>query len=164
MSASPLEFLRRIGWVLLALLAQTALAPRLAIFGVQPSILLAVFVLFSLKMGTLTSIWTGFGVGLILDVYIPGVPGGFALAMSTLGFLGGLLNEQKVHTDYFTRVILLGIACIVHDSIWFLLGRHGWTSILQFIVATSAPSALYTMLVGAGFFALRPPPRPERRW
>lgn len=155
---------RRIGWVMLALLAQTTLAPRLALFGVQPSILLIVFFLFSLKVGSLTAIWTGFCVGLVLDVYIPGVPGGFALAMSILGFLGGLLNEQEVHTDYLTRVILLGIACLVHDSIWFLLGRHGWTHIVEFLITTSAPSALYTMLLGAGFFALRPPPRQERRW
>lgn len=164
MTSPILEFLRRLGWVALALLAQTTLAPRLALFGVQPSILLAVFFLFSLKVGALASIWTGFGVGLILDVYIPGVPGGFALAMSILGFLGGLVNEQRVHTDYLTRVILLGIACVLHDSIWFLLGRHGWTHLVEFLIATSAPSAVYTMLVGAGFFALRPPPRPERRW
>lgn len=164
MSPSILDFLRRIGWVALALLAQTTLAPRLALFGVQPSILLAVFFLFSLKVGALASIWTGFCVGLVLDVYIPGVPGGFALSMSILGFLGGLINEQRVHTDYLTRVILLGIACMLHDSIWFLLGRHGWAHLLDFLIATSAPSAVYTMLVGAGFFALRPPPRPERRW
>lgn len=164
MNSSIVGFLRRLGWVLFALLAQTTLAPRLALFGIQPSFLLAIFFLFSLKVGALASIWTGFGVGLVLDVYIPGVPGGFSLAMAVIGFLVGLFNEQRVHTDYLTRVILLGIACIVHDMIWFLMGRHGLTHAFQFLVATSAPSAVYTMLIGAGFIALRPPPRQERRW
>jgi rod shape-determining protein MreD len=164
MNVSIFELLRRIGWVLFALLAQTTLAPRLALFGIQPSILLAIFFLFSLKVGSLASIWTGFGVGLVLDVYIPGVPGGFSLGMAIVGFLVGLFNEQRVHTDYLTRVVLLGIACLVHDTIWFLMARHGWTHLMEFLIATSAPSAIYTMLIGAGFIALRPPPRTERRW
>lgn len=164
MNISPLEMTRRIGWVLLALLAQTVLGPRLAILGVQPSILLAVFVLFALKVGGLPAIWTGFCVGLVLDVYMPGVPGGFAMAMAILGYLVGVLQEQRVHTEYLTRVVILGVACIVHDTIWFLVGRHGLHDLAGFILRSSAPSALYTMILGAGIFALRPPPRTERRW
>lgn len=164
MNTSPLEILRRIGWVVLALLAQTTIAPRLAILGVQPSILLAVFVLFSLRTGGLAAIWTGFSVGLVLDVYMPGVPGGFALAMAVTGYCMGILQEQRVHTEYFTRVFLLGVACLLHDAVWFLVGRHGLDSLGMFLLQSSAPSAVYTMLVGAGIFALRPQVKSERRW
>jgi len=164
MNLTPLQMARRVGWVVLALLAQATLAPRLAILGIQPSILLAVFVLFAIKMGSFSAIWTGFAAGLVLDVYMPGVPGSFAMAMALLGGLVGLLQEQRVHTEYFTRVILLGVVCLAHDTVWFLVGRHGFAALGTFLVRTSAPSAVYTMLAGALLFALRPPVRSERRW
>ncbi len=164
MNLTPFQVARRVGWVVLALLAQTTLAPRLAILGIQPSLLIAVMVLFALKMGSFSAIWTGFAAGLVLDVYMPGVPGGFSLAMATVGWLVGLFNEQRVHTEYFTRVILLGVVCLVHDTIWFLVGRYGFEHLSNFLLRTSAPSAVYTMLFGALLFALRPPVRTERRW
>lgn len=164
MNLTPFQIARRIGWVVLALLAQTTLAPRLAILGIQPSLLLAVLVLFALKMGSFAAIWTGFGAGLVLDVYMPGVPGGFSLAMASVGWLAGFLHEQRVHTEYFTRVILLGVVCVLHDAIWFLVGRNGLDHLADFVLRTSAPSAVYTMLFGAILFALRPPVRSERRW
>ena len=164
MNTTSLEVFRRVGWMFMALLLQVTLGPKLAILGVQPSILMTVFVMFSLNMGSLASIWTGFAIGLVLDVYLPGVPGGFSLAMAIVGYLVGLVEERRVHTEYVTRVFILGVACILHDAIWFLVGRHALHDLGPFLLRSSAPSGLYTMIVGAGIFALKPAARMERRW
>lgn len=150
-------------YVPLALAAQVTIAPLVSIVGIQPSVLLAVFVLFAFRMGPLPSIWMGFGCGLLLDTYAVGAPGAFALALSLVGFLVGQLHERRVHVGYLLRVVVLGIAVILHDVIWHLASHHGADSLGGFILNVSLPSALYTMFAGAILFAVRPA-RPARNW
>lgn len=161
-SETSYSFVRAL-YVPIALAAQVTIAPLLSIFGVQPSVLLAVFVLFAFRSGPLASIWMGFGCGLLLDTYASGAAGAFALAMSLVGFLVGQLHERRVHVGYLLRVVLLGIATLLHDSVWHMASRHGGESLPGFVAKVSLPGALYTMLVGAVLFAVRPP-RQARNW
>jgi rod shape-determining protein MreD len=150
-------------YVPIALAAQVTIAPLLSIFGVQPSILLAVFVLYAFRSGPLASIWMGFGCGLLLDTYASGAAGAFALSLSLIGFIVGQLHERRVHVGYLLRVVVLGIATLVHDAVWHMVSRHGGDSLAGFVAKVSLPGALYTMLVGAVLFAVRPA-RQARNW
>lgn len=148
----------------LALVVQATLAPSLSIFGIQPSILLTFFVLFAFRTGALAAIWMGFGCGIVLDTYASGRTGAFALALSIVGYAVGQLEERKVHVGYPLRVLVLGIAVLLHDSIWHLVNRHGWGDLPLFLLRTSLPGMLYTMLFGAILFAIRPPRVQARAW
>ena len=148
----------------LALLAQTSIVPALSIFGVQPSLLLVVFVLFAFRTGALSSIWMGFFCGTVLDTYSSGTAGAFALAMTVVGFAVGQMHEKKVHVGYSLRVGVLGLAVLVHDIIWFLASRHCLSHLPLFLLRVSVPGVLYTMLLGAILFAIRPPRTQVRNW
>lgn len=158
------ENVQWLGMVLLALFAQTTIVPRFAILGIQPSVLLAVFFLFAIRCGSLPSLWLGFGCGTLLDVYAPGAAGAFALAMACVGFVGGFFQERTMHTEYTTRVLLLGLCVVLHDGIWFVVSGHARDALGDFLLRTAAPSAIYTMLVGALLFALKPSGTSERSW
>lgn len=148
----------------LALLAQTSIVPAVSIFGVQPSLLLVVFVLFAFRTGALAGIWMGFLCGTVLDTYSSGTAGAFALAMTVVGFGVGQMHEKKVHVGYSLRVGVLGLAVLVHDIIWHLASRHGLSHLPLFLLRVSVPGALYSMLLGAILFAIRPPRTHVRNW
>ncbi len=156
--------LSRAIYVPLALVVQVTLAPAISIFGIQPSILLAVFTLFAFKSGALAAIWMGFGCGVVLDTYAAGSPGAFSLALAVVGFLVGQLHERRVHISHPLRVTILGIAMVLHDGIWHLVSHHGMDALGAFLLRTTLPSALYTMTLGAILFAFRPPRIQARSW
>ncbi len=156
--------LLRAAYVPLALAAQVTLAPSISILGIQPSLLMAVFVLFAFRAGALPAIWMGFVCGLILDTYSPGGAGSFALAMAISGFLVGQLHERRMHVSYPLRVSVLGIATLVHDGIWHCVSHHGLDTLGSFLIRVSLPGALYTMILGAILFAFRPPRIQARNW
>ena len=151
-------------YVPLALAAQVTFAPVIAIVGVQPSILLAVFALFSFRAGALAAIWMGFSCGMILDTYASGAPGAFALAMAVTGFLVGLFDERRVHVSHPLRVTVLGFSVLIHDGIWHMVSHHGVDKLGMFLFRVSLPSTLYTMSIGAILFAFRPPRIHARNW
>jgi rod shape-determining protein MreD len=150
--------------VLAALFAQVAVVPALAVFGVQPSILLVAFVMFAFRAGALPAIWLGFACGTILDAYSSTTAGAFALAMTLVGFAVGQLEERKIHVGYAMRVSVLGIAVVLHDSVWHLASHHGVRNLPIFLLRVSLPGALYTMFAGAILFAVRPPRTQVRTW
>ncbi|MBK8803131.1 MAG: rod shape-determining protein MreD [Fibrobacteres bacterium] len=148
----------------LALVAQATIAPLVSLYGVQPSLFLVVFVLFCLRTGALPAVWMGFFCGMALDTYSIGTVGAFSVALTIVGFSIGQLHERRVHLGYPLRVSLLGLAALLHDVIWHLVSRHGLGHLPGFVLRVALPSTLYTMLIGAIVFALRPPRPTARNW
>ncbi|MBK9576237.1 MAG: rod shape-determining protein MreD [Fibrobacterota bacterium] len=148
----------------LSLIAQATVSPLLSFYGVQPSLFLVVFVLFALRTGALPAVWMGFSCGMALDTYSIGTVGAFSVALTLVGFSIGQLHERRVHLGYPLRVSLLGMAALLHDVIWHLVSRHGLGHLPGFLLRVALPSTLYTMLVGAIVFALRPPKSTVRTW
>jgi len=156
--------LQRAAYVPFALLAQVTIAPALSILGVQPSLLLVVFVLFAFRAGVLAATWMGFACGLVLDTYSSGGAGAFALALAITGFVTGQLHERRMHVSYPLRVTVLGLATLLHDGIWHSASHHGLGALAAFLLRVSLPGALYTMILGAILFAFRPPKTQVRNW
>lgn len=147
-----------------SLIIQTTIAPLFSLYGVQPSIFLVAFVLFALRSGALAAIWMGFFCGIALDTYSVGTVGAFSIALTVVGFAIGQLHERRVHLGYPLRVTLLGVGALLHDVLWHLVSRHGTEHLPGFLFRVALPSTLYTMLVGAIVFALRPPKSTARNW
>lgn len=79
--------------VLVALGLQTAVLHRLAIFGINPDLMLLAAVTAGLLGGTGEGALVGFGAGLAIDVYLQTPTGLSALAFALAGYGTGRLGE-----------------------------------------------------------------------
>lgn len=150
------EVWRRVAWVAGIFVVQAVLGHRLSLFGIQPGILkLAVF-LFALRSGALPGVWLGFSVGFLLDLYGQGRLGCFSLSWCLTTYLVGLLDEREIYTSMLTRILVLGGYCLLQDFLWAWADGLAASHVAQFMLHNALPSALYTMLLGAALFMLRP--------
>lgn len=150
------EVWRRVVLVLLVFVIQATLAPRMSVFGIQPSLLRIALFLFAIRSGALPAVWMGFACGFLLDLYGQGRLGCFTLAWSVTTYLVGLLDEREIYTSILTRIALLGGYCILQDVLWAWVDDFNLLRIAMFLLHNGLPSALYTMLIGAVLFTLRP--------
>jgi rod shape-determining protein MreD len=129
----------------------------MAIGGVQPDFVFLVLYVIALKTGSLPAIYVGFFVGLCQDLYSPALLGQNALCKSLLGFFCGLFNERMMSTDPLMKAVLLVIAFLAHDLVFWMVDLTvlGDTpiSILAELGLRSLPRALYSLAVAAMFYA-----------
>ncbi len=144
------------GWIVVfvaALAVQGVLGPRLAIADVQPDfVFLALYVL-ALKTGSLPAIYVGFLVGLCQDLYSPALLGQNALCKSILGWFCGLFNERMMSTDPLMKAVILVIAFLVHDLVfWSVDAAVTGAAPLSLFVELglrALPRALYSLALAA---------------
>lgn len=143
------------GLVIAMFALQTTLAPVITVAGVKPDFLILVLFLVSVKTGVLPAIYIGFMLGLAQDFYSPDILGQNALAKTVLGFFSGLFNEKVIRIDPILQIVLLVLAFVIHDLIYFAVQVVKSGSPLQLagtqIFTTTLPRALYTLV-----FALIP--------
>lgn len=161
-SREAAQALKHVILVLIAFLLQVSVAPRLAIGGVQPDFLIVALFVFGIRHGALANLWFGFALGLVQDIYATtSVLGAFALAKTAMAYFAGLLDERLVLTALPTRVLMLGLACPLHDVLWAWSMHYRGDALGQFMLYGSLPSTMYTMLAGILFMGLRPGRRTE---
>ena len=135
-----------------ALIFQQTLVSWIAFGSVRPDILLIALTAVALRYGPVAGLYAGMAVGLVQDVYAVEALGANALAKCVTGYLLGFFEERVVKSMPTTRVMLLGAAFLLHDTIYYLAaGLHGslfWSLFLR----QTIPSMVYTLVVGAIFF------------
>jgi rod shape-determining protein MreD len=145
---------------------QTTLMPVMAIVGVQPDLLMVALLILSFQYGSVTAVWAGFFIGLCQDIYSPSVLGQNALAKAFAGFFMSLFNEHLMSTDPSIKLAVLGVAFILHDSIFMAveLFRHGTTAGALFLSLLTAtlPRMLYSALFAAAYYFWDYYARPSR--
>lgn len=135
--------------VLLFLLAQASLAPRISIGPVSPDFVLLIVVFFALYRGSIKGAIFGFLVGFLQDLGNPEMLGLNALTKSVLGFLMGRAGTKTFPDNFVFLAGLFFAAALGHDVVYLFLFK--WPHVGQaFIVAASValPSALYTCALG----------------
>ena len=149
-------FWKIIKWVLLfsaALIAQTSIVPRIAIFGIYPDLPMILLVIFAVENGKMAGIWGGFLLGLLIDVYSVGILGVNALAKTIIGCTGGLLERKNVSISPVLLLIFLFIACIANDLIIFIPNIYGagesFVDLSKYLLVSSLPRAIYTAFIAA---------------
>jgi rod shape-determining protein MreD len=135
---------------------QTTLMPVLAVFGVEPDLLMVALLVLSFRYGSMTAIWAGFFIGLCQDIYSPSVLGQNALANAFAGFFMSLFNERLMSTDPSIKLAILGVAFILHDSLFMAveLFRHGTTvgALFLSLLTATLPRMLYSALFAAAYY------------
>ena len=136
--------------VLLFLLAQASLAPRISLGQVSPDFVLLIVVFFALYRGSIRGAIFGFVVGFLQDLGNPDMLGLNALLKSVLGFLMGHAGTKTFPGNIVFLGGLFFVAAFGHDFAYLLLFR--WPDIgvaLAMVVTVALPSAFYTSVLGA---------------
>jgi rod shape-determining protein MreD len=157
-------------WVLVfmvSLILQTSFVPVIAIAGVKPDLLLIALFFFSVKYGVMPGIFVGFVLGLGQDLYSPSLLGQNALVKTVTGAFIGLFNERMMRSDPLIKTVLLLLAFLIHDSIFFIiqivkLGGPLSTLFLG-LLTKCLPRALYSIAVAVLFYIWELIPKPAMR-
>jgi rod shape-determining protein MreD len=148
---------RNILLIALALLLQTSWVHKIAIFGIMPDLILLALVYIGISGGQVEGTTFGFTSGFLLDVYDPEAMGINTLTNSIVGFAVGYSRIGVVAEEIRVQALLLFLAGILHDLIYFTLYSIAtpqaiFSSMLRYGLGT----AFYTACVGAGFSLLLP--------
>ena len=137
--------------IIVCLILQTTLIPSIAIFGVQPDLLIIVLAFMCLKHGVMPGIYVGFFLGLGLDLYSPALLGQNALAKTIIGFFLGLFNEKVMRTDPIVKIIILLVSFFIHDILFFgvelLKNDNSLLPIIPGLFTRTLPRAIYSTVL-----------------
>lgn len=135
----------------ICLFIQTTLISYVAIFGVQPDLLVIVLALLSFDYGVLAGVFVGFLFGLGLDTYSPSFLGQHALAKTVFGAFIGIFNERVMRTDPILKVAIIFIGFIFHDilfiSVELLKNGHPLSAMFMQLLTHTLPRTLYSMVI-----------------
>jgi len=135
--------------LLVFLLLQTVLAPRIAIGSLQPDFVILIVLFFALYRGSVRGAIFGFVVGFLEDLGNPQYLGLNALVKSVMGFMVGEVGRKTFPDNAFLLFILFAIAATGHDIVYLFV--YHWPRIGSAFVrifTEAIPSALYTALIG----------------
>ena len=115
-----------IGWVVLAVFAQTVLAPYLQYRGTVPSLVTIAIVLYALRVGARRAAIVGIIAGAIEDA-LGGTGGAWTIA-TTLIALGAGTVARGFFSDGFPILgALIALTVLVRDAIfWFVMSLQGY--------------------------------------
>lgn len=135
--------------LLVFLLLQTVLAPRIAIGPVAPDFVILIVLFFALYRGSVRGAVFGFLVGFLEDLGNPEYLGLNALVKSVTGFMVGEVARKTFPDNAFLLFVLFATAVTGHDIVYLFV--YHWPrvgSAFLRIFTEAIPSALYTALIG----------------
>lgn len=105
-------------------------------------------IVFSLR-GSFEGCLTGFGAGLLQDIFFGNSLGYYALLGTLTGYLCGKFNHGFFRENYATPVILSAVAAIVYETAVYITGFlfAGNLHYLYFLLNLILPEAVYTAIV-----------------
>jgi rod shape-determining protein MreD len=140
--------------MLVTLIAQVSVIPRIAIAGIRPDLTVLLVVLAGLRGGPITGTLAGFFLGLLQDLLVPETLGMNALAKAIIGWQSGKLSGQLAIDGPPLYLGLISAAVLVHDFIYLLCFTHFDLGRFFAMFFTHAiPTAVYTGLF-AGLMAV----------
>jgi rod shape-determining protein MreD len=135
--------------LLVAAVLQAALAPHMAIMGIEPNFLLLVVIVLAMVEGPVPGAVAGFVAGLLFDLLGSGPIGPGALVMTTVGFIAGTMRANLFAKSWLLPVTVVFVASLLAELAYaILLAVIGVeTQLLPLVWGVVVPSALYdTML------------------
>lgn len=150
-----LKFIKHLLIFVLALVLQTTIASWISFCGVEPDFVLIFVVVMAISHGPVSGMLWGFFAGFSEDVYSPVEwLGAQAVAFTCVGFGVGQLEERFLRLNLVSKVALLGLSFILNDLIYYALVDISRENVGTFLVTTTLPESVYTMLFGFLLFYL----------
>lgn len=152
--------------LLAAVILQMGLAPQIAVFGVVPNFLFLVVVTIALVKGPVAGGISGFIGGLIFDLLGVAVVGPYAIVLTLVGYLAGMLTASMFAEGWLLPVTVVAIASLITEVAYGIFlavlgtGVPFWSSFVSIML----PSVLYhTVLVVLTYPWLARLLRPEQQ-
>jgi len=142
-------------FVLVCLLAQAAIAPRISFGEISPDFVMLVVMIVALYRGAIMGAVVGFAIGFLQDLGNPELLGLNALTKTLLGFAVGRIGSKTVPENALFLFGLLAAVAFCHDIVYLTIFHWpdvGSTAVMIFVAAM--PSALYTAVFGVGIDVL----------
>lgn len=133
------------------MILQSTIMQEIAINGIMPDLIIISLFLMAIKHGQLAGIFTGFIVGLFMDVYSPSLLGQNALSLTIVGFLFGFFDEKVMRVDSIMKIFILIMGLFLHDSIFvgtrLIHNSEPASFLIRELLTRTFPRAFYTTLV-----------------
>jgi len=133
-----------------AVILQVALAPQIAVFGVVPNLIFLVVVTLALVKGPVAGGICGFAGGLLFDLLGTSMVGPYALVLTLVGYLAGMLTANMFAEGWLLPVTVVAIASVATEIAYSIVlavlgsGATAWTNVVTLMI----PAAVYhTVLV-----------------
>jgi rod shape-determining protein MreD len=135
--------------MLVCLLLQATLAPRIAIGQISPDFVVVIVMLAALFRGAVPGAFVGFVVGFIQDLGNPVMLGLNALTKTLLGFAVGRVGEKTFPDNALFLFAVFATASFGHDAVYLFFYKWPHLGSAFVMMGISAlPSALYTAAFG----------------
>lgn len=149
-----------------AVVLQMGLAPQIAVFGVVPNFIFLVVVTLALVKGPVAGGISGFIGGLLFDLLGTAVVGPYALVLTLVGYIAGMLTASLFAEGWLLPVTVVAVASLITEVTYGVVlavlgaGTPFWPT----FVAIMLPSAVYhTILVVLTYPWLARLLRPEQQ-
>ena len=147
MTNALVRILRLAACLYFAILLQTVLAPKIAIFGVRPDFLFLVVLLAALFEGAVAGAFVGFLAGLFVGLNSAGALGVSSLANTVVAFAVGAMADRLERHGWVTRALVALIATALRDQIEILLQTGDVVGSFAMFFRSSLPGGLYTAIL-----------------
>ena len=138
---------RHIFLLALAFILQTTWVDSIEIGSVKPDLLIVALSFVALRSGPVVGAYTGLGVGIFQDLYMPADLGVNALAKSLIGAGFGYSHTHMVSDSIQVQAALIFAAVVLHDLIYYVCTGAD----VPFEVVNILGRAVYTGLISAVF-------------
>lgn len=132
-----------------ALILQQTLARWIAVGSVRPDFMLIALTAVALRRGPAFGLYAGLFLGLLQDVYAYESLGAGVLAKCLVGYGLGFFEEKVMKVMAATRVLLLALALVAHDLVFFMAAGFRGRFFYEALLLQSLPSTVYTLVLGA---------------
>ena len=131
----------------LAFVLQTTWVDSIKIGSVKPDLLIVALSFVALRSGPVIGAYTGLGLGIFQDLYMPADLGVNALAKSLIGAVFGYSHTHMVSDSIQVQAAMIFGAVICHDLIYYVFTSAD----VPFEAVKILGRALYTGLISAVF-------------
>lgn len=134
--------------VFLLLVSQATWGRELELLGLTPDLLLGLVFFVTLKRGVHWGVWTGFAVGLLVDLEQPERLGLHALAYVLTAYVVQRSSRSFDRTSPIVVGVLLFLVALLTETVRvFALSSGGWLGHLAWFFRFGLPTAIYTTIV-----------------
>ena len=143
-----MKVFRNIVIIALGLLIQSTIMGHFSFLDARPDIPMIMLFFLTIKSGKVQSIFYGFFIGFLLDVYSPEYLGLNAFTMSLIAFLLNMVSNRLSLELYGLKVSIAFAACLIHDIIYLLLyTKFDYTITLRLLFTENLLGEVYSTLI-----------------
>ena len=130
------------------LVLQSTVLQYIRINSIIPNTALIIIISMSLLRGRVEGSVTGFGAGILQDIFFGSSLGHYALLGTLVGYFAGRFNHNYYRENYALPVFLCFIGAVIYESVVFVTGAffNGYLNYIYFLINIILPEAVYTAI------------------